>query len=557
MRLSRGIRLGIGLAVIALGGGLTWVLLTAAPLGADALALLSGWSFIGIGLVVWARRPDNRTGPLMVLIGFAYFGNRLSLAEDPMLRAIGLWITPIHLAILVHALLALPTGRLGSPVARAIVAGIYIDFGLVVHGPLVFGPDGLGAALRQASYLVGAALIAAGGAHLVGRWRVGSAAWRRTVAPVLWLGALTLGALLAWGANAALGGALGTATSWALRAVFLAVPYSFLAVQLRSHLARASVAGLVVELEKSREAGAMRDALAGSLGDPSLEIAYWLDPDGRWVDIDGRAVELPGPDDTTTATLVERDGRRVAAIVHDRTLDDDAELIRAVGAAAALALDNERLQAELRARLDELSASRARIVRAADEERKRIERNLHDGTQQRLTSIAMALGLAESELKADPRTAEASVRQAKEELAAALAELRDISQGIHPGILTTSGLDAAVRDLAYAAPIAVNVVSRLNGRLPEPVEAAAYYVIAEGLANVVKHAHASAADVTMARETGRLIVSVRDNGLGAADPLRGTGLRGLTDRVQALGGSLELDSRRGHGTKLRAIIPCA
>ena len=156
----------------------------------------------------------------------------------------------------------------------------------------------------------------------------------------------------------------------------------------------------------------------------------------RYVDIDGQLVEVPTADGGRAVTVVERDGRRVAAIIHDESLNEQPELIRAAGAAAALALDNERLQAELRVRLDELSASRARIVRAADLERKRIERNLHDGTQQRLTSIAMALGLAESQLKSDPEAARQNLHQAKTALGAALAELRELSQGIHPAILT-------------------------------------------------------------------------------------------------------------------------
>jgi signal transduction histidine kinase len=337
---------------------------------------------------------------------------------------------------------------------------------------------------------------------------------------------------------------------------FVASPFAFLAVLLRVRLARASVAELVVELEEARPPGALRDALARALGDPSLTVAYWLPGQQCYVDLEGRPVELPGERQGRMATVVEREGRRIAAIVHDRALIDDPGLIRAAGAAAALALDNERLQAELRARFDELKASRARIVEAADQERKRIERNLHDGTQQRLTSIALALGLAESKLTSDPRAAEASVRQAKQALETALAELRDLSHGIHPSVLTTRGLGPALEDLAYTAPLPVTVAAELNGRLPERVEAGAYYVVAEALANIAKHAHASAATVGLAREHGRLLLRVLDDGIGGADPTRGSGLRGLNDRLQALGGTLDVHSPPGRGTEVRAAIPC-
>jgi len=557
LRASGRVRLWIGLAAIVAGAALTALLAFAAPEAIDPLVVLSGWSFIGAGLLLWSRRPDNRTGPLMVLIGLAFFGNRLSRADDPTLQAIGLWISPIHLAILAHTLLALPSGRLGSPAARAIVIGIYLDFGLLVHAPLVLGPGGTGAALRQASFVIGAILLAAGAILLIRRWLQGSAAWRRAVAPVLWLGAAVFAALVAWGANASLGVPVGNLPSTALQLVFLAVPYSFLAVLLRSHLARASVAELVVELDRSEAPAALRDALARTLRDPTLEVAYPLAEEGRYVDVDGRPVGLPAAGTGRVVTKVERDGRHVASLIHDEALIDEPELIRAACAAAALALDNERLQAELRARLEELSASRARIVRATDEERKRIERNLHDGTQQRLTSIAISLGLAEARLQSEPAAAAETLHEAQTALGVALIELRDISQGIHPSNLMTHGLAAAVEDLAYAAPLPVDVETRLDGRLPEAVEAGAYYVIAEALANVAKHAHATSATVSVEHEPGRLVIVVRDDGTGGADLAAGTGLRGLADRVQALGGSLHVDSPTGQGTSVRSIIPCA
>jgi len=232
-------------------------------------------------------------------------------------------------------------------------------------------------------------------------------------------------------------------------------------------------------------------------------------------------------------------------------------LVEAVGAAAGLALENERLQADLRARLAELSASRARMVDAADAERRRLERNLHDGTQQRLVSVSMALGLAESKLRSDPEAAGLILDEARQALGAALQELREFSQGIHPAVLTERGLGPALQELVFLTPTSIELAVPDDERLPEPVEAAAYYVIAEALANVTKYASASAVSVTIERRNGSALVEVADDGVGGADPARGSGLRGLTDRIEALGGTLAVESPPGSGTRLRAEFPCA
>jgi signal transduction histidine kinase len=246
----------------------------------------------------------------------------------------------------------------------------------------------------------------------------------------------------------------------------------------------------------------------------------------------------------------------VAALVHDASLRDDPELIEAVCAAAGLALENERLQAELRAHLDELRASRARIVEAADAERRRLERDLHDSTQQRLVSVSMALGLAESKLASDPEGSRRILDETRKTLATALQELRELSQGIHPAILTERGLGPALQELAYSAPVPIELSLPFEERLPQPVEAAAYYLVAEGLTNAAKYASASAVSVSVHQRNGRALVEVRDDGVGGANPARGTGLRGLADRVEALGGKLSVESPPGGGTQLRAEIPC-
>ena len=214
-----------------------------------------------------------------------------------------------------------------------------------------------------------------------------------------------------------------------------------------------------------------------------------------------------------------------------------------------------RLNAELHARLEELAASRARIVTAGDVERRRLERNLHDGAQQRLVSVSLSLRLALAKLEFDPAAVRAALAEANDELALAHEELRELARGLHPAVLTERGLRSAVEVLAGRMPIPVEIAEIPAGRLPEPVEAAAYYLIAEALTNVTKYARASAVRIRLVASDGTVVVEVSDDGVGGADPASGTGLRGLADRVEALDGTLEVESPSGAGTSLRAELP--
>jgi signal transduction histidine kinase len=245
----------------------------------------------------------------------------------------------------------------------------------------------------------------------------------------------------------------------------------------------------------------------------------------------------------------------VGAIVHDASLREDPALVRSVAAAAGLALQNERLEAELRARVEDLRASRARIVEAGTHERRRLERNLHDGAQQRLVALSLALRLAQANVRKKPEETERLLGAAQEELNLALGELRELARGIHPAVLSDRGLGPALEALAGRAPIPVALEQLPADRLPEPIEAAAYFVVAEALTNVVKYAHANEATVRVIRRNGAAVVEIADDGIGGADPARGTGLRGLVDRVAALDGSMVIDSPAGAGTRLRAEIP--
>jgi signal transduction histidine kinase len=333
----------------------------------------------------------------------------------------------------------------------------------------------------------------------------------------------------------------------------IALPLALLAGVLRARLARANVGDLVVELEDARP-HELQPALARALDDPSLEVAYWLPEREEFVDAGGRPVELPPAG--RAVTRIEHDGEPLAALVHDPSLLEEPELVRAAGAAARLTLENARLHAETRAQLVQVQESRQRIVTAADEERRRIERDLHDGAQQRLVALGLQLRTAQRELggAADPeldRLLEATVG----ELRAAVEELRELARGVHPAVLTEEGLAAALESLAGRTPLPVSLEAD-EGRLPPQVEATAYFVACEALANVVKHAGATQARVSASRRNGVLVVAVEDDGVGGAGAAEGSGLRGLADRVEALGGRLRIESPAGGGTRIVGEIPC-
>jgi signal transduction histidine kinase len=255
--------------------------------------------------------------------------------------------------------------------------------------------------------------------------------------------------------------------------------------------------------------------------------------------------------------MVRHEGATVAALVHDKRLKEQPELLETVSAAAALALENQRLDAALRARVEELRTSRARIVEASYAARRRLERDLHDGAQQRLVALALDLRLARTKFDADPAAAAELLDASIAELAQATDELRELARGIHPAVLTDRGLGAALDALATRAPLPVELGSVPEERLPEPVETAAYFVVAEALTNVAKYAEATHAEVSVERANGTLRVEVRDDGVGGADPAAGTGLRGLADRIAALDGKLDVTSPSGSGTVVRAEVPCA
>jgi signal transduction histidine kinase len=304
----------------------------------------------------------------------------------------------------------------------------------------------------------------------------------------------------------------------------------------------------------SAQSGGVRETLVERIGDESLSIAYWLPERQEFVDESGHPVELPEIDSGRTWTDVERDGGRVAAIVHDADLDTPPDLVRAAAAVAAPDLENQRVQVALRARVEELRASRARIVEAGMEARRRLERDLHEGAQQHLVALSLELQMLRARVADDPsalRILDASV----EKLNAALAELRELARGIHPAILTHRGLDGAIVSLIDRTQLSVDYENELDERLSPAAETAGYFVVLEALTNVLQHAGVTQASVRVRREPGGMLVEVEDEGAGGADPGLGSGLRELADRIAALDGTLTVVSPAGDGTRVTARIP--
>jgi len=335
----------------------------------------------------------------------------------------------------------------------------------------------------------------------------------------------------------------------------LALPATIVSIAVLEGVG-AALRALVRRLLRSRvaEGGPVRELLAERLGDRSLNIAYWLPDREIFVDDAGRPVRLPDPGSGRAWTAVDRGGVRLAAIVHDAELDASPELVTAAASAAALAIDNERLKAELRARVEELRVSRLRIVEAADDARRRIERDLHDGAQQQLVSLALDLRLLKARLR--DTDAEPMIDSLADKLAVALGELRELARGIHPAILTDRGLEPAIEALSSRVPVPIRAEVDVEDRLSPPIEAAAYFVVAEALTNIVKYARATTAAVSIRRDGDVVVVTVEDDGVGGARIDAGTGLRGLQDRLGALDGTLLVESPRGGGTRLTARIPC-
>ncbi len=567
----------VALAGLAAAGGSWLFALRSGAVPSDlgeplVISTLAAWisaSYVLCGLLAWSRRPESRFGPLMVVAGFVSFASTLSWTSNDLTFTVGQALDLLPPVLFLHVFLAFPSGRLSGRFERALVAAAYataLSLELVRMAFGGFGPSNLlelapSAAvgeqvLRVQLVLVSAFCLTGVGVLAVRRLRAGRPR-RRSLALLIDAFALALVMIAFLFLSAAFGGPAVAQIRWATFAALGLAPLAFLLGLLHSRLARSAAGELLVELRDDPEPADLRDALARALRDPSLTLAYWLPEFEAWVDRDGHQVRLPTAESGRATTPIDRDGGHVAVLVHDPSLEDEPELLAAVSAGAAIALEHGRLHAELRARLGELRGSRARVIEAGQKERQRLERNLHDGAQQRLIALSLDLGLLEERLTDDDADAAARLHAARDEIALSLGELRDVARGLHPAVVSGHGLAVALESLAAHAPVPVRLTVALDGRLHERLEVAAYYVVSESLTNVGKHARATSVTVDVGRVNGHVVVEVVDDGVGGADTERGSGLRGLADRVESLGGRVRVWTPRGGGTRVRAELPCA
>jgi signal transduction histidine kinase len=568
---------GIGLAIAQQFAPLLWPF----GLGPSWSIVNQAWYmavdllWVAAMLVTYRRDP---AGPMWKL----FFAYRL------IATAAVVWVIPTSLTwtlsqlvvglgsvVFVHLVLAFPSGRLTDRPDRLFVVASYaflvvtrlawaivwtqpIDrVGFSPRNPFVLWPNpDLARLLGPVAIVVLAPVLLAGVLlGLARHWRRASPALRRALLPMTVAAPVQLAITVAWhlaGANPSEWGFLRSALQHPIIALAGVVfPVGLLIGLVRTRLSRASIAELAVDLGRGVRIGGLRETLARALRDPTLQLAFPA-PDGDgFVDPEGQPTELPRDESGRGVATLERDGETLAVLVYDPQIEaEDPGRVAAVGSVARLALENERLAAQVRAQLEEVRASRARIVEAADAERRRIERDLHDGAQQRLVALAMRLDQA----RQTSHGAAALIDSTTAELLTAIREVRDLARGLHPTILTEAGLAAAVEALAERAPLPV-AMTVTPERFPTEVEAAAYFVIAEGLTNVARYAGATEARVEIVADAGRLRIVVADNGRGGADPSAGSGLRGLADRVAAIGGRLDVASEVGAGTTLTADLP--
>jgi signal transduction histidine kinase len=528
-------------------------------------SIVVAWTFLFAGVVAWARRPHSRMGILMTFVAFCLLERKLQYSHNDAVFTFGFLFAELGLTVAFgHAVLAYPEGRLRTRFERWFIGASYvvvIAFSFVlltvwddperkslfaIH-PSRDAYDAIHAVYRVGVYgVLGLIFIAL----IVRRVRRATTAGRRVLIPLMVAAvfaatrAVSEAVLASMHRSSTTSGAL----YWWQVAGQIAVPIALLVGLLRAELARGTVADLVVELSHV-PTGEVRDALARALRDDSLQVAYWLPMRRTYVDEAGRLVELP--EDGRAVTKLND----IAAIVHDPELDP--QLVAAAGAAAHLALHNARLQADVSAQLAKVQESRRRIVTAGDEERRKIERDLHDGAQQRLVALALELRIAQRQFGEASPELERVLGDAVAQLQVAVEELRELARGVHPAVLTEEGLGGALVSLASRTPVPLRIDASAD-RFPGEIEAAAYFVACEAIANAVKHAHATQIRVSAQRRNGTLVIEVEDDGIGGArENGSGSGLRGLVDRVEAHGGTLRIESEPGAGTRVIGELPCA
>ena len=484
-----------------------------------ALDAATGFSLVALGFLAWRRQPRYAVGWILAAAGVAWFIGTLAA-----------WAVFLHRAPLAQLILTYPARRLW-PASRNGALAAAAAYAYAAAYPVA---ENSAATTAFALALVGLAAW---------RYRAGGGLERRARASAL-AAAAAFGSVLIASAIVHVAGASGGRPLLATyEAVIVLLAAGLTADLLWGRWAQGLVTALVVDLGDPAAAGTLRTRLAHTLGDPTLTVGYWVTGQDGYVDETGLPLELPAGDRGRAVRLIDDAGAPLAALIHDPAILNDPALLADIAAATRLAVANARLQAQIRAKVAQVSASRRRLVEAADEQRRQLERDLHEGAEKRLTKIAELLA------GCSPPFAEITAG-----LGAARAELRELAHGIHPATLTDAGLHAALQELAARSPAPVELTIPPR-RWPTATEAAAYFLCSEALANTAKYAQASHVSVLITSNDDALRVEIADDGTGGADAAGGSGLRGLADRVEALGGRLTIVSPPGQGTRLTAELP--
>jgi signal transduction histidine kinase len=538
------LRAAAWLAGLVVGLGAEWLARSSQSLPEAGADLAVGWTLIACGLLVWSRRPQSRVGLLVALTGFAWFLGTLAGSRIGAVATLGAALLFVHRGPLCHAIIGYPGGRALDRLSMVVVAAVYV---YAAAAPL---------ARNDVVTIVVAFLVLAA---TIRGYALAAGPSRRARVTAIAAGAALAVPLAGGGVARLIGAGPGgeQAVPWGYEAVLVLIAAGFLADMLRGRWVQAVVTRLVVDLGEGTGTGTLQARLAHALGDRSLAIAYWLPEASGYVDERGNPVALPGAGSGKAVTVIEQQGERIAALVHDAAVLDDPGLMDAVASGARLALSNVRLRAQVRHQVAELDASRRRILAARDAQHRGLQQELRAGAGRRLKEVEelVDLGLQGARAAAD-RAVTAGLEDARRELDAAQAELQELAAGIHPALLTERGFGAALSCLAERAPVPVRLAIPAQ-RLPAVIETAVYFICSEALTNVGKYAHASRADVAVRAEGDLVTVLIADDGVGGADPSAGSGLRGVADRVEALGGRFLVDSPAGGGTRLLAEIPAA
>lgn len=575
--MTRRTALLVGAAAVAAGFASEYVReVWIQPLWVPLVDLAVGQLLVWCGLVAAVARPQQPAGRRLVLAGFLWiiaaprqwFSGQGMTDDFLQLDAASFTLVGWSDAVLAFIALSFSARWPSRRRDRAMTVALVVAFAfqttvrVLARTDVFFGiqPSDLASNFVGVADLGRIAALALAGVLIVQRWLAASPPARHLPGPVLLAGAVvgfaplygTWYPLSQWGLIDPIPEAATVPVFWVANALRALVPIAMLVGILRQRSSRAAVADAIATVGPATSPTDLEAALGQALGDPSLRVLAWSADRSAYVDRHGDPAVLPAAGAPTAATPVMGPDGSLALLVHDRALAEDPALLAAGVSVTRLVMDNGRLNRELRRQLDEVRASRARIVESGDAERRRIERDLHDGVQQRLLALALSLRRTAVEA-ADPAMVDA-LRRGADEALGVVADVRELAQGIHPAVLTEAGLAAALRSLAIRSPVPVELELDLDRAADPTATSTAYFVASEALANVVKHAGASSAYIRALQRNGTINIEVGDDGRGGADP-DGAGLRGLEDRLAAVGGTLSVSDRPGGGTVISAGIP--